>query len=97
MNREAHGLLEQAIAAGPRSDAIDDLRFLKTLLSVYQPFIDSLSAFHDENLTAALPLARQARQMAEREFPTPIDPVGGEIGSLLRLSKQLEQTIRERR
>jgi hypothetical protein len=110
LNRDALVLLDSAIQAGPRPKSLDDLRFLKTLLTVYQPLFDSLAAFHDawharlsgrapdrQGVDAALRLASRARQLAEREFPRPIDPVGGEIGALLRLSKQLEQSIEARR
>jgi hypothetical protein len=108
LNREALGLLDSAIQAGPKPESLEDLRFLKTLLSIYQPLIDSLAGFHDawrgkltgsapQRLDSVLQLALQARQMAEKEFPQPIDPVGGEIGALRRLSKQLEQAIETRR
>lgn len=108
LNREALGLLDGAIQAGPRAEALEDLRFLKTLLSVYQPLTDSLAVFHGAwharlsgsapaELGTALRLASEARQMADREFPQPIDPVGGEIGALRRLSRQLEQSIEARR
>lgn len=108
LNREALRLLDSAISVGPKAESLGDLRFLKTLLSVYQPLFDSLSAFHSawlarltssgpQGLDPALRLASRAREMAEREFPQPIDPVGGEIGALRRLAKQLEQSIGERR
>jgi hypothetical protein len=110
LNRDALNLLDSAVQAGPRPESLEDLRFLKTLLTVYQPLFDSLAAFHDawhaklsgrapgrQGVDAALRLAARARQLAEREFPKPIDPVGGEIGALLRLSKQLEQSIEARR
>jgi len=108
LNRDALGLIDGAIGAGPKPESLGDLRFLKTLLSVYQPVFDSLSAFHGawharltgsgpRDLEPAVRLASRAREMAEREFPQPIDPVGGEIGALRRLSKQLEQSIEERR
>ena len=110
LNREALTLLDSAIQAGPRPESLEDLRFLKTLLTGYQPMFDSLAAFHNawhaklsgrapdpQGVDAALRLASLARQLAEREFPRPIDPVGGEIGTLRRLSKQLEQSIEARR
>lgn len=109
LNRDAFTLLDGAIQAGPRPESLEDLRFLKTLLTVYQPLFDSLAAFHDawhtrllggdpdrQGVDAALRLASQTRQLAEREFPRPVDPVGGETGALLRLSKQLEQSIEAR-
>jgi len=110
LNRDARTLLDSAIQAGPRPESLEDLRFLKTLLAVYQPLFDSLTAFHTawhaklsgrapnrQGVDGALRLASRARQLAEREFPRPIDPVGGEIGALLRLCKQLEQSIEARR
>ena len=110
LNRDALALLDSAIQAGPRPESLEDLQFLKTLLTVYQPLFDSLAAFHEawhvklsdgtpnrESVDAASRLASRARQLAEREFPKPIDPVGGEIGALRQLSKQLEQSIEARR
>ena len=109
LNRDALALLDNAIQAGPRPESLEDLRFLKTLLGVYQRMFDSLAAFHDawhtrlsgrvpdrQRVEAALRLASRTRQLAERAFPRPIDPVGGEIGTLLRLSKQLETSIAAR-
>ncbi|NLX96381.1 MAG: hypothetical protein GXY83_09410 [Rhodopirellula sp.] len=109
LNRDALGLLDSAIQAGPQPESLEDLRFLKTLLTVYQPMFDALAAFHGawharlsgrapdrQGVDAALRLASQARQRAEREFPRPIDPVGGEIGALLRLSEQLQRSIEAR-
>ena len=40
-------------------------------------------------------LAERAKQMAEKAFPEPIDPVGGEIGALRKLSAQLVENISE--
>lgn len=110
LNRDALALLDSAIQAGPQPESLEDLRFLKTLLTVYQPLFDSLAAFHDawharlsgrvpdrEGVDAALRLASLAHQLAEREFPRPVDPVGGEIGALLRLSGQLKRSIEARR
>ncbi len=108
LNREALGLLDGALQAGPKPESLEDLRFLKTLVSIYQPLIDALAGFHGAwnarlsgsappRLDSVLQLASQARQMADKEFPQPIDPVGGEIGALRRLSRQLEQSIEARR
>jgi hypothetical protein len=47
LNRDALTLLDGAIRAGPRQKSLEDLRFLKTLLTVYQPLFDSLAAFHN--------------------------------------------------
>lgn len=110
LNRDALLLLDGAIQAGPRPGSLEDLRFLKTLLTVYQPLFDSLAAFHDawhttlsgrtpdrQDVDAALRLASRTVRLAEREFPRPIDPVGGEIGALRRLSRQLKRSIEARR
>jgi hypothetical protein len=97
MNRKGAAYIDRALASGPLPEAEDDLRFLRTSFLVYQPLTEALEQFHSAlrlhfsgqagagertALRSALAKASQARQLADHEFPHPIDPVGGEVGSL---------------
>lgn len=106
LNRRGSAHLEQALAAGPLAESVEDLQFLKTLCDVYQPLMNSLVLFHEawhRRLTGkvvprqleALKLAQKAKKMAEQAFPQPIDPVGGEVGALRQLTAKLVDSIRD--
>src|SRR5690606_31883059 len=106
LNRKGSAHIRQALASAPRQEAVEDLEFLRTLRDVYQPLMDSLALYHEalhgqlsgkavKSLRPALALAERAKQMAEKAFPEPIDPVGGEIGALRKLSAQLVESISE--
>jgi hypothetical protein len=106
LNRRGSADLQQALAAGPSKESLQDLEFLRTLRGVYQPLMDSLSLFHEAwylRLTGrraaasqeALRLARRAKEMAEQAFPKPIDPVAGEVGTLRQLTTKLVDSIRD--
>ena len=85
---------------------MDDLVFLRTLRDVYQPLMDALALYHDalqsrlsgkpaKSQRATLALAERAKKMARKAFPEPIDPVGGEVGALRKLSAKLVDAIGE--
>ena len=116
LNNKGRRHVQNALAADPRNEAITNLQFLQNVLSTDQPLTEALATFHvslqaihsgktvDANvrrdLQSALSRARQASAMAEKSFPRPIDPVGGEIGALRKLSAQLataiETTLKEK-
>jgi hypothetical protein len=104
LNRKASAYLQQALAAQPLPQSVEDLEFQRTLRGVYQPLIDSLALFHDAwtarlagkaapSQSTALRLATNARDMVQKAFPEPIDPVGGEVGALRNLSVKLVEAI----
>jgi len=99
----------RAIEAQPSSATLAELRFLQTLLRVYKPTSEALAQFHgavhhrlagtaeptnvSEQLRKARRNAEQAQRMAAEAFPNPIDPSGGEIGSLRRYLDRLVSAI----
>lgn len=106
LNRRGSAYLQQALRAGALPESVDDLEFLMTLRRVYQPLMDSLALFHQAwygrligkavpPQPEALQLARKAQEMAEQAFPHPIDPVGGEVGTLRQLTAKLVISLRE--
>jgi hypothetical protein len=104
LNRRGAALIGEALSANPLATAREDLEFLKRLLTVYQPVCEALAEYHlvlegagSGQITKAYELADRARQMALREFPEPIDPVGGEVGALRSLSTKLVSEIARRK
>ncbi len=107
LNRQGGALVDKALMANPRPETRTDLEFLLRLLKVYQPLTESLAEYHAclyARLTVGQPRANYARAFtlaatAEREarltFPNPIDPVGGEIGTLRALTVQLKRAIQD--
>ena len=106
LNRKGSAYLKQALASKPRHESVEDLEFLQTLREIYQPLMDSLELYHTalysklsgkpaESQRSAQMLAERARDMAAKAFPNPIDPVGGEVGALRKLSAQLVESIRD--
>jgi len=100
--------LKSALAAEPRAESIEDLRFLQTSFRVYQPLTESLEQFHSalqqhfagkgggqaaNSLESALTKAKEAQQLAAREFPRPLDPIGGEVGALRKSADRLVTSI----
>ncbi|MCZ2080262.1 MAG: glycoside hydrolase family 20 zincin-like fold domain-containing protein [Bryobacterales bacterium] len=106
LNRKGLTHLQQALKSAPLQESVDDLVFLRTLRDVYQPLMDSLALYHRalHNRASgklaglqneALALAVRAKEMAAEAFPEPIDPVGGEVGTLRKLSAGLVDAITE--
>jgi hypothetical protein len=107
LNLEGAALIDRALAAEPLPDAVDDLRFLQTSFRVYQPLTESLARFHaalerhfdagdpqwKSGLAPALAKAKEARALADRSFPQPIDPVGAEVGALRKHARNLVQAL----
>jgi hypothetical protein len=105
LNRRGGAKVEEALAAGPIPEAREDLQFLKRLLAAYQPLMAALTEYHagvyarltagpsPANFERAARLAAESERIARRSFPQPIDPVGGEIGTLRTLTARLVQTI----
>jgi hypothetical protein len=104
MNRKGTVYIDRALASNPQPDAVDDLRFLQTSFRVYQPLLEALVDFHGglklyfggqnnskcvQDLKAAQTKAKQAQEMANREFPRPLDPTGGEVGALRNSARRL--------
>ncbi len=106
LNREGESLVRKALAAQPREEAREDLEFLATMLSVYQPLTQALAEFHaavavpapdSSALTRASELASRAHELALAKFPKPVDPIGGELGALRNFSGRLVTAIAERK
>lgn len=109
LNAEGAKQINQALEAEPRPESVEGLQFLKESFHVDQPLLESLAAFHhgiaqrlshsDDESTAerdfqtALAKARLAEERAARSFPRPIDPEGGEVGSLRAFSRLLVRCI----
>ena len=101
LNAKGASYVDQVLAAGPSVESQADLKFLKELFRVYQPFTEALADFHgafseylkqsgDRGRIASLfgraeAKGRQARDSAAQVFPHPIDPSGGELGTMRRL------------
>ncbi len=108
LNTKGARYIDQALAAGPSIESQEDLKFLKELFRVYQPFSEALADFHsawnlyltqpgEPQKTAALftsagAKGRQARELASQAFPRPLDPSGGELGTLRRLLDQFVES-----
>jgi hypothetical protein len=106
LNRKGAALIEQALAEEPAPESIEDLRFLQTSFRVYQPLIEALEQLHvalnlrfaghrrwRDGLMTALANARRAQQLADENFPHPIDPTGAEVGSLRKNARRLAESI----
>jgi hypothetical protein len=100
LNKTGAHFIALALAAGPSPESRDDLVFLQQSFRVYQPFTEALADFHtafqgflaaDDPRTVAARFAsaeakgQQARTLAAQAFPHPVDPSGGEVGTLRRL------------
>jgi hypothetical protein len=107
LNAKAAKIVGSALQAGPLPAAREDLEFLSTLLTAYQPICDALAEFHagmqatftpgqaPPQFDRAAVLARDAARAAAESFPQPIDPVGGEVGGLRNFSARLVAAISE--
>ena len=105
LNRKAAAAVQAALAARPIESSVDDLRFLSSILAAYDPLIKALAAYHQAmyqkftpgqgtpDFQPAARLAAQAEKQARERFPQPIDPAGGEIGSLRKFSTRLVEAI----
>jgi hypothetical protein len=105
LNRQGAAKVEEALSAGPIPEVRQDLDFLKSLLVTYQPLMEALAEYHTGRyalLTPGAPRpdfrgaadrASQAERQARKAFPEPIDPVGGEIGTLRALTARLVNVI----
>lgn len=101
LNARGARYVDRAVAAGPAAESQEDLKFLKDLFLVYQPLTEALSDFHGafhlyltpssdrraaaSRFESAAAKGKQARDLAARAFPSPVDPSGGELGTLRRL------------
>jgi hypothetical protein len=101
--------VEEALRSAPRPDSVEDLQFLATILQVDQTLMGALVDFHHgmqkyfaspqdarqarEDFQKALAEATQARDQAEKAFPHPIDPSGGEVGIVRTHSTRLVEAI----
>ena len=107
LNRQGSVLVEKALKANPNPEARTDLEFLRRLLNTYQPLLEALAEYHIQlyarftpgqprgTLARAASLAATAEREARLAFPNPIDPVGGEIGTLRALTVRLKAAIQE--
>jgi hypothetical protein len=108
MNRKGAGFVERALAAEPRSESIQDLRFLQTSFKVYQPMMESLAQYHlalhqqfagkadaqsRAALETALVKAKEAQRLADEAFPKPVDALGGEVGALRTSAGRLVEAV----
>jgi hypothetical protein len=103
LNAKGARHVDQALAVGASPESVEDLKFLQELFRVYQPFTEALAEFHsafhgylaaDDPRTIAARFAsaglkgQRARELAAQAFPRPVDPSGGEVGTLRRLLDQ---------
>jgi hypothetical protein len=108
MNRKGATFVQRALAAEPRPESVDDLRFLQTSFRVYQPLMESLEQFHSAlrqhfggkadaqsraALHKALAKAKEAQRLADESFPKPVDPLGGEVGALRTSARRLVESV----
>jgi hypothetical protein len=108
LNRKATEQLTKALAANPRPESVDDLKFFASILRVYQPLMDALSEYHaglelhfgqqdrrraTDLIKSALAKAEEARTSAAKAFPDVTDPVGGDVGAVRRYSDELVKAI----
>lgn len=98
LNAQGARDVEEALRSNPRPGSVQDLQFLATILQVDRVLIDALVDFHngmeryfaspqDANeararFRRALSEAKQAQTRAAEAFPEPIDPTGGEVGTI---------------
>src|SRR5262249_55593072 len=111
LNAKGAQFIERALRSNPLPGAQDDLRFLETIFRVYQPFSEALAEYHagleqyfsavkdkariKQDFEHALAKARPAHELATRAFPSPIDPVGGEVGLIRIYSTRLVEAIED--
>jgi hypothetical protein len=110
LNRLAAKQLDKALAANPRPESVDDLKFFASSLQVYQPLMEALSEYHAalelhfgqgdrvrsvDLIKSALAKAEEARTRAAKTFPDVTDPVGGDVGAVRRYSDELVKAITE--
>jgi hypothetical protein len=109
LNTKGADYIKRALGADPTVESAEDLRFLMNLFQVCQPLSESLAEFHaalhlrfseqpegdkiKAGLESALIKAQRARQLAEQAFPRPIDPAGGEVGTLRNELNHLVESI----
>src|SRR5262249_42413824 len=105
LNQRGGAQVRKAIEAGPLTQAREDLLFLTRLLAAYQPLMEALAEYHTGryarlksteatgNFKRASALAAEAERLARSSFPQPVDPVGGEIGTLRALTVKLKEAI----
>ncbi|MCW5977917.1 MAG: hypothetical protein KIT09_07555 [Bryobacteraceae bacterium] len=108
LNERGAATIEKALAAGPRAEAVDDLRFLAAALRVCRPLMEALAEYHaglegyfsggnrpgaKAVLARALEKAQAAQKAAAEAFPHPVDPVGGDVGAIRRYADALPAAI----
>src|SRR5579885_2010703 len=104
LNRRGAERVQAAIAAHPKPDTVEDLRFLEELFRVYQPLLEALRDYHTARwrtasprtaglLAAARKGALAAEQQAMIAFPEPVDPAIGDIRSLRTYPRRLADAI----
>ena len=110
LNAKGMRYVDEALRSDARPGSIEDLRFLMTMFQVHQPLIESLVDFHTgmekylsspadtakarESFRRALVQATRAQEAAEKAFPNPIDPSGGEVGIIRTHSPRLVEAIK---
>jgi hypothetical protein len=110
LNRKATTDVAAALAAHPSDTSLDDLRFMGSSLRVYQGVMEALESYHDglrawfakprdpavaaKRFSSALARATEASEAVAREFPNPVDPIGGDVGAIRRYTGILCQSIR---
>ncbi len=108
LNQKGARYIDRALAFGPPPAPEEDLKFLRELFRVYQPFAEGLADFHSAfhlfltqssdsqsiafRFERACIKGRQARDLAAEAFPCPLDPSGGEVGTLRRLLDQFVES-----
>jgi hypothetical protein len=111
LNAEGAREIEQALRADPRQGSVQGLRFLQASFRVDQPLLQAIADFHRgmgaslsstpnkdlemRDFRKALAEAKKSHEMAMRAFPTPIDPVGAEVGAIRSYSERLIRSIGE--
>lgn len=102
-------LLSQAIDRAASAWVVEELRFLQEAAAIRIPLARALASFHEALretagaaagppralLETALAEARQAAMLAERHYPSIVDPVG-ETGAVRTYVARLEQAILKR-
>jgi len=102
--------VEEALRANPRPSSVEDLQFLVTMHQVHRPQMNALVDFHKGmekffssppdakeargHFQKALAEAQRAQEVAERAFPSPIDPTGGEVGLVRAYTTRLVEAIK---
>src|SRR5262249_39839497 len=110
LNAKGMRYVDEALRSDPRPGSIEDPRFLMTMFQVHQPLIEALADFHAgmekylssppdtarvrESFRRALVQAARAQEAAEKAFPNPIDPSGGEVGIIRTHSLLLVEAIK---